>query len=106
MFERLAKGLDRADLIADPRFKDNVTRVKNNADLDPIIANEIKSRTCEENMRIIEAGGVTAIPIYDIEDILSDPHFQERELVTSIPDQDFGGSPDAASNPQDVRNTT
>ena len=39
------------------------------------------------------AGGVTASPVYDIEDILADPHFQARNLVRHVPDADFGSVP-------------
>ena len=109
MFERLARGLGREDLITDPRFGNNVDRVANNPALDKTIADEILARTCDENMRIFEAGGVTAIPVYDIEDILADPHFQARELVRRIPDPDFGevpmhtAAPRMSATPLDIR---
>lgn len=93
MFERLARCMGREDLIADPRFRSNNERVANNLALDSLIAEEIRSRTCEENMRRFEAGGVTAMPVYDIEDILADPHFQDRGLISRIPDSDFGEVP-------------
>lgn len=93
MFERLAKSMGRADLIEDPRFKNNVARVSNNPDLDSIIAGEISARSCDENMKIFNNAGVTAMPIYDIEDILADPHFQQRELIKKVPDAEFGEVP-------------
>ena len=37
--------------------------------------------------------GVTAMPVYDIEDIFADPHFQQRELIKAVPDTDFGEVP-------------
>jgi crotonobetainyl-CoA:carnitine CoA-transferase CaiB-like acyl-CoA transferase len=109
MFERLVKGLDRADLISDPRFKDNITRVANNPELDAIVAAEIGQRTCEENMGRFVEGGVTAMPIYDIEDIIADPHFRERELIKNITDPDFGEvpmqntAPRMSETPQEIR---
>lgn len=40
------------------------------------------------------------MPIYDIEDILADPHFQQRELVSRIPDPDFGEVPMQSPTPR------
>ena len=109
MYERLARGLGREDLISDPRFENNIARVANNPALDKIIADEILARTCDENMRIFGPGGVTAIPVYDIEDILADPHFQARDLIRRIPDPDFGevpmhtAAPRMSRTPLDIR---
>lgn len=109
MFERLAICLDRGDLIPDPRFESNNARVANNPALDEIVAGEIRTRSCEENMRRFTEGGVTAMPVYDIEDILADPHFQARELVKNIPDPDFGEvpmqnvTPRMSKTPLDIR---
>ncbi len=109
MYERLARGRGREDLISDPRFENNIARVANNPALDKIIADEILARTCDENMQIFEPGGVTAIPVYDIEDILADPHFQARDLIRRIPDPDFGevlmhtAAPRMSRTPLDIR---
>ena len=109
MYERLARGLGREDLISDPRFENNIARVANNPALDKIIADEILARTCDENMQIFGPGGVTAIPVYDIEDILADPHFQARDLIRRIPDPDFGevpmhtAAPRMSRTPLDIR---
>ncbi|MEE9274742.1 MAG: CoA transferase, partial [bacterium] len=78
MAERLFRAIGREDLIADPRFTDNTKRVANVVALDEILFAEIGARTCEENMARFEAGGVTASPVYDIEEALADPHFQAR----------------------------
>ena len=93
MYERLARALGREDIIADERFSNNETRVVNQDALDKIVADAIAKRSCDENMELFNAGGVTASPVYDIEDILADPHFQARNLVRHVPDADFGSVP-------------
>ncbi|MBI3128055.1 MAG: CoA transferase [Candidatus Tectomicrobia bacterium] len=93
MAERLFRAIGREDLIADPRFADNAARVAHAGELDAILAGEIARRTCAENLARFEAGGVTASPVYDIEDVLADPHFQARELVRHVPDPDYGAVP-------------
>ena len=93
MYERLVRALGREDLIADERFADNEARVANQDALDGIVADAIGKRRCGENLERFSAGGVTASPVYDIEDILADPHFRERDLVRHVPDADFGAVP-------------
>lgn len=93
MYERLASALGREDIITDERFVSNETRVVNQEALDKIVADAIGKLSCDENMERFNAGGVTASPVYDIEDILSDPHFQARNLVRHVPDADFGAVP-------------
>ncbi len=93
MYERLARALGREDLIADERFMNNEARVVNQDELDNIVADAIGKRSSDENMERFNAGGVTASPVYDIEDILADPHFQARNLVRHVPDADFGSVP-------------
>ncbi len=93
MYERLARALGREDLITDERFMNNEARVVNQDELDNIVADAIGKRSSDENMERFNAGGVTASPVYDIEDILADPHFQARNLVRHVPDADFGSVP-------------
>jgi crotonobetainyl-CoA:carnitine CoA-transferase CaiB-like acyl-CoA transferase len=34
--------------------------------------------------------GVTAAPVYDIEQLLADDHVQKREVIVEVPDHDLG----------------
>jgi crotonobetainyl-CoA:carnitine CoA-transferase CaiB-like acyl-CoA transferase len=93
MAERLFRSIGRDDLIDDPSYRTNDARVRNRAALDAILGEFIASRTQAENVRFFEAAEVTIGPIYDIAQILDDPHVLEREVVADYPDAEMGQMP-------------
>ena len=90
MAERLFRSIGRPDLIDDPAFRTNADRVRNAEELDAIIGAFIAERTQAENVAFFEAAEVTIGPIYDIAQILEDPHFIEREILADYPDRGHG----------------
>jgi formyl-CoA transferase len=93
MAERLFRSIDRPDLIEDPRYRTNAERVKHAEELDAIIGGFVAARTQAENVAFFEQAEVTIGPIYDIRQILEDPHVLARELVADYPDPDMGAFP-------------
>lgn len=93
MAERLFRSIDRADLVDDARYRTNALRVKHRDELDAIIGAFIARRTQAENVRFFEQQEVTIGPIYDISQIIVDPHVLERELIADYPDADMGSLP-------------
>ncbi len=89
-FERLATAIGMPNLIDDPRFVDNNSRCTHDVALDEIIAKWFKERTCNEVMAIFDKADVVAGPVLDIADIVNDPHYQARENIVPVPDDDFG----------------
>jgi crotonobetainyl-CoA:carnitine CoA-transferase CaiB-like acyl-CoA transferase len=93
MAERVFRSIGRPDLVDNPRYLTNEDRVKNAAELDAIIGPFISEKTQAENVAFFEAAEVTIGPIYDISQIIEDPHFIERELVADYPDADMDTFP-------------
>jgi len=93
MSERVMAAIGRADLIDDPRFRTNADRVKNAEALDAVIGAFVARKTQAENVAFFEQAEVTIGPIYDIAQILEDPHFIEREVLADYPDADMGAYP-------------
>ena len=93
MTERLFNAIQRSDLIQDPRYRTNADRVKNAAGLDAIIGEFIAGKTQAETVAFFEQAEVTIGPIYDISQILEDPHFIEREVIADYPDREMGAYP-------------
>jgi formyl-CoA transferase len=89
MAERLFRSIDRADLIDDPRYRTNAQRVRHAEELDAIIGAFVAQRTQDENVAFFEAAEVTIGPIYDVTQILRDPHFIEREVLADYPDAEM-----------------
>ncbi len=90
MAERLLRTIGRADMIADPRFATNTARVENAADCERPIAAFIAARDCAEVLAIFEKAEITAAPVYDIDQLIADPHVAEREILVELPDADLG----------------
>jgi len=88
MAERIFEAIGRSELIDDPRFRTNIDRVKHAEELDAIIGAYISRHTQRENVAYFEKVGVTVGPIYAIPQILEDPHFIEREIVSDYPDEE------------------
>jgi formyl-CoA transferase len=93
MAERTFRAMGRADLIDNPRYRTNADRVTNAEELDAIIGEFIAERTQADNVAFFEKAEVTIGPIYDITQILEDPHFIDREVVADYPDPDMQAFP-------------
>jgi formyl-CoA transferase len=93
MAERLFRAIGRPDLIEDPRYRTNADRVRHAEELDAIIGAFVAERTQAECVEFFERAEVTIGPIYDISQIVEDPHVIERELLADYPDPDMGAFP-------------
>jgi formyl-CoA transferase len=93
MAERLFRSIGRPEFITDPRYATNEERLKHAEELDAVIGEFIARRTQAENVAFFEQAEVTIGPIYDIRQILEDPHFSAREILAEYPDEDMGGFP-------------
>lgn len=93
MAERVFKAIGRPELIEDPRFRTNADRLKNVEALDALIGDFIGGMDQAELVALMEAAEVTVGPIYDIAQIMADPHVVEREIIADYPDDDIGHLP-------------
>jgi crotonobetainyl-CoA:carnitine CoA-transferase CaiB-like acyl-CoA transferase len=91
MAERLFRAIGRPDMIDDPRFRTNTDRVRNIDACDGTVAAWIARHTQADAMAIFEAAEVTATPIYEIDQLLEDPHVQQRGILVEAPDEEAGG---------------
>jgi len=88
IFPRLMRLVGRADLADDPKYQENNYRAANMELLDKAIESWTLSRSLDEAMEMLLAHDVPAGPIYSADRMLSDPHFQAREMfIESIPDR-------------------
>jgi crotonobetainyl-CoA:carnitine CoA-transferase CaiB-like acyl-CoA transferase len=90
IFERLCAALELKELLTDPRFIDNPSRVKHRDVLDAIVGGAIAKLTLAELRTRFAAHEVGFSPIYDASDIFTDPHFIARETIVTVPDQELG----------------
>jgi crotonobetainyl-CoA:carnitine CoA-transferase CaiB-like acyl-CoA transferase len=90
MAERVFRAIGKPEMIDDPRFRTNTDRVRNIEDCDGAVADFIAARSLAENMAIFEKAEVTANPVYEIDQLLDDPHVQERGVIVEAPDKEAG----------------
>lgn len=90
MAERIFRVIGRDDMNSDPKFRTNTVRVENRQEVDEIVGGWIGARTLDECMEIFDRENVTVAPVYNIAQIMEDPHFREREINVELPDADMG----------------
>ncbi|MCE2465846.1 MAG: CoA transferase, partial [Dehalococcoidia bacterium] len=89
-WEDLAMAIGRPELIGDPRFLDNASRVSNRAEINAILQGWMSDKSLEQVMDLlVPAGGVVG-PVYDIAQIVADPHYRARDDIIEIQDPDLG----------------
>ena len=89
-FESLARAMGLPELIEDPRFKDNASRLENREALNQDMQEWVGRRSMAEILeQVIPAGGVVG-PVYDAAQIVDDPHYQARDDILEIDDPELG----------------
>ena len=84
MAERFLRSYGLDALLDDPRFATNEARVQHVTELDTAISEAIAARTVAENVEIIEANHLTAMPVQTVADIERDAHWRARDLTVSV----------------------
>ena len=79
-FTRLCELLDLPDLVLDERFRTNPARVTNRSALIPLLERAIKGRRRLELTEKLDAAGIPAGPINDVDAVFADPQVLHRGL--------------------------
>ncbi|MFL0796436.1 MAG: CoA transferase [Cellvibrionaceae bacterium] len=84
IFQRLMQAVGRDDLSTDERLAKNAGRVKHEQEIDEVLSGWCVNNSSKEALDILEEHRVPAGPIYNVEDMLADEHFQERGVFESV----------------------
>ena len=79
-WERLCAAIGRDELLTDARFAEPRLRMDNLDALVTTLQDTFAQRTSDEWLIALDAAGVPAGPIYDIEAVYADPQVQAREM--------------------------
>lgn len=93
MAERILDAVGRPELARDPRFDTNAARLANCDALDGIIGSFVCVGTLEENLAHFAKFEVTVGPIYNVAQLVDDPHIVDRQCLTEVQDEELGGIP-------------
>ena len=81
LYLSLCRLLGREDLASDPRFSTNPQRVRNRAELVPILQEAFLQRDTDEWQTELRAVGIPCGPINTVSQSFNDPHIQARGYV-------------------------
>ena len=90
MFKRLCDAMEQPELADDPRYNTHQARGENCDELDARIADWTRELTATELDTRLDQYGVVSGPIYTIEDIANDPHYQARDMIQRYQDDELG----------------
>jgi len=83
-FERLAKAMNREDMLTDERFYTNAVRLQHFDLTNGIVADWVKTKNHDELQAHLDEFGVPISSINNIEDIFNDEHFKARENIIEM----------------------
>src|SRR5262245_6696592 len=85
MFRRWARLMGREEMIADPRFRDDITRANNAALINEVMQAWCAGRTRAEAIEQLERARIPCGPVYELEEVLNDPQVKARDLLRESP---------------------
>ncbi len=80
-FRKFCEVAGRADLANDPRYGRNADRVRNRAELEPLLEALLRQRTKAQWLPALEAAKVPCGAINRLDEVFADPHVQQRQMV-------------------------
>lgn len=89
-FKSLATAISMPELVADARFADNHARLAHVDEIEAILTDWFKRKTNAEALDLLERYNVSCAPLYDSEQLLSDPQFRSREAFVKVGDEELG----------------
>lgn len=84
IYRRLMHAIGRADLADAPELAHNDGRAAQSAVLDAAITHWTSSQPIDRVLSALEAAEVPAGRIYSVADIVSDPHYQARDMLLDV----------------------
>jgi crotonobetainyl-CoA:carnitine CoA-transferase CaiB-like acyl-CoA transferase len=90
MFARWARLVGREDLLADPRFGDDLSRANHRDAITGAMNAWLATRTTAQAVADLEAARIPAGPVLDVGQVLEDPQVKARELLKYV---DYPGVP-------------
>ncbi|WP_413730078.1 CoA transferase [Sodalis sp. RH22] len=93
MAEKFFRIFGLGHLLEDDRFASHEARVENGDAIDAIVADKLVSFTLAELMGTFETEGIAGAPVYDIAQLLTDPHVTGRGVMESVEDPELGTYP-------------
>ena len=89
-WRKLVGVLEAPELLDDPRFADNATRVKNRDVLVPRLEQIFRTRSAADWLARLRAAGVPAAPVNNVDAAFAEPPVAERAMIVEYDHPDIG----------------
>ena len=83
-WEGLCLALENPGWGREPRFGDAFARRKNSSALDEYVSAWARERSAEDAMNLLQRHGVPAVPLWEADKRLFNPHYKERGLYAEV----------------------
>jgi crotonobetainyl-CoA:carnitine CoA-transferase CaiB-like acyl-CoA transferase len=93
VWRRLAEAMDMAELADDPRYAVSSERIQRADELEQLLASWIAERDFKDIEARLVGANVPFGGIYTAADIADDPHYEARENIISVDDDELGSLP-------------
>jgi len=90
LWERCCAALERPDLVKDPRYATEASRVENRATLVPLLNDILAARSGADWMKRLEAVGVPAGRIRTVPEVCESEHLRARGMLVALPHAEAG----------------
>jgi CoA:oxalate CoA-transferase len=90
MFQRFCRIIERADLAEDARYQSNNARNDHQTDLEVEISIELRKRTTEDWLEMLDAAGIPASGINNVEQVMRHPQVEPRNMLVTVEDATVG----------------
>ena len=84
IFQRLMVAAGQPGMAEDPRLATNPGRVEHEAEIDGVLSEWCAANDANNLLEKLDQARVPAGPIYNVEDMLNDPHFNARGLFETV----------------------
>ncbi|HSC66912.1 MAG TPA: CaiB/BaiF CoA-transferase family protein [Cellvibrio sp.] len=84
IFQRLMEVAGHPEMARDPRMANNAGRVEHELEIDNALAAWCMSKDADEILQLLEQVRVPGGPIYNVQDMFSDPHFNARGMFEQV----------------------
>jgi crotonobetainyl-CoA:carnitine CoA-transferase CaiB-like acyl-CoA transferase len=85
-WQRFCQAAGAADLAADPRFTTNPLRVRNRAELVPLVETLLRTQTTSAWQKLLDGAGVPNAPVWNYAELFAQPQAAARGLRVEVRD--------------------
>jgi crotonobetainyl-CoA:carnitine CoA-transferase CaiB-like acyl-CoA transferase len=97
LFRKFCEVAQCQHLVEDPRFKTNADRVRNRAEIEPLIQAITRTRATKTWVKALEDAGVPCGPINNLKEVFEEPQVKARGMLQALPHLTAGAVPQVVS---------